>query len=83
MFLNDMNSLQANEISIKGSETLEQFMSGGISPNATLALRTVMAISLAERLGAQQGYQLLLAAVKSGLYFSFVNGVSSYSLYCL
>ena len=71
MFLSDMNSLQGNQISVKGSKTLKQFMNEGSSSNATFALHrgimrhcdAVVAISLAERLGAQEKYQLLLAAV--------------------
>ena len=38
MFLSDMNSLQANEISVKGSETLKQFMNEGSSSDAIFAL---------------------------------------------
>ena len=89
--LNDMNSLQTNEVSMKWSETLEKFLNEGSSTNATFALHrdimqhcdAVLAVSLAERLGGQQGYQLLLAAVKATLSFPFVNGASSYGPYCL
>ena len=41
----------------------------------------ILAIALAERLGGMDGYQLLLAAVKSSLLFSFLNGASSYAPY--
>ena len=76
---------------VKWSETLEKFLNEGSSTNATFALHrdimqhcdAVLAVSLAERLGGQQGYQLLLAAVRATLPFSFVNGASSYGPYCL
>ena len=91
MFLNDINSLEPAAISTKWSAHLERFLDEGSERNATFALhREIMrhcidisAVSLAERLGGSQGYQLLLAAVKSSVAFSFVNGASSYGPYCV
>ena len=91
MFLNDINSLEPAAVSTKWSGHLERFLDEGSERNATFALhREIMrhcidisAVSLAERLGGSQGYQLLLAAVKSSVAFSFVNGASSYGPYCV
>ena len=43
----------------------------------------ILAISLAERIGGEEGYDLLLASVKDSLPFSFLNGASSYASFCL
>ena len=42
----------------------------------------IIAISVAERVGGKDGYDLLLAAVKSCLPFSFLNGATSYASFC-
>ena len=42
----------------------------------------VLAIKLAERLGGESGYQLLLGATKSSLIFAFLNGASYYAPFC-
>ncbi|MEW8546925.1 MAG: hypothetical protein AB2693_25705 [Candidatus Thiodiazotropha sp.] len=91
IFLSDMSSLMPQEIAQKWSECLLRFISEGSERNATFALHRdmmkhcddIVAVSFAERLGGRQGYQLLLAAVKSSLPFSFVNGASSYGPYCV
>ena len=61
------------------------------SRNATFALHVdimqhcdeVVAISVAERIGGPDGYNLLLAAVKRSLPFSFLNGASAYAAFCV
>jgi hypothetical protein len=58
--------------------------------NGTFALHVDMmkhcdeitAIALSARLGGNDGYNLLLTAVKSSLSFSFLNGATSYVAYC-
>lgn len=85
MFLNDMNSLEPAAVSTKWSGHLERFLEKGSERNTTFAShREIMrqctdisAVSLAERLGVPQVYQLLLAAVRSSVAFSFINGASS------
>ena len=91
VFLNDMNSLEGADMSAKWSEKLERFLEEGSERNATFALHKEMmrhcndisAVYLAERLGGSQGYQLLTAAVKSSVAFSFVNGACSYGPFCV
>ena len=63
------------------------FMESACKANATFALHMdmlqhcneVVGLSFAEHLGGDQGYDLLLACVKSSLLFSFVNGSTSYA----
>ncbi|VDI42653.1 Hypothetical predicted protein [Mytilus galloprovincialis] len=43
----------------------------------------IAAIALAERLGGEDGYCLLLSAVKNSLPLAFLNGASSYAAYCV
>ncbi|KAH3719672.1 hypothetical protein DPMN_062526 [Dreissena polymorpha] len=65
------------------------FPEEGSRRNGTFALHRdimthcdeVCAIAFAERLGGPQGYNLLLAALKSSLPFSFQNGESSYAAF--
>lgn len=40
-------------------------------------------MAVAERIGGVDGYNLLLASVKSSLRFSFLNGASSYAGFCV
>jgi hypothetical protein len=64
-------------------------MEKGKANNGTFALHVDMmkhcdeitAIALSERLGGNDGYNLLLAAGKSSLSFSFLNGATSYAAY--
>lgn len=86
-----MNSLEGVDMSAKWSEKLERFLEEGSGRNATFALHKEMmrhcndisAVYLAERLGGSQGYQLLTAAVKSSVAFSFVNGACSCGPFCV
>ncbi|KAK6181776.1 hypothetical protein SNE40_009563 [Patella caerulea] len=67
-----------------------RFIETGSENNATFQLHLEMmhhcdeifALSLSERLGGMDGYQLMLASVKSSLRFAFLNGASSYASYC-
>lgn len=43
----------------------------------------IVAIAIAERIGGPDGYNLMLASVKSSLAFSFLNGASSYGAFCI
>jgi hypothetical protein len=68
----------------------ENFIGQCCSRNATFQLQCdilqhcleVLAISRAERIGGSKGYTLLLAAVKTSLRFSFLNGASAYAGFC-
>lgn len=72
------------------NDRFDEFMKTGCGNNATFALHfemmqhcdEVVAVYLAERLGGNDGYDLLLSAVKSSLLFSFLNGASSYGPFC-
>ncbi len=80
----------------KGNETdqfhqlYQTFLKNGSHHNATFALHNemmthcdeILAISVAERIGGPDGYNLLLAAVKASLPFSFLSGASSYASFC-
>ena len=69
----------------------KSFMSQGYDSNANFALHVdlmvhcdeIVAIAVAERVGGPEGYSLLLASVKSSLWFSFLNGASSYGAFCI
>ena len=75
----------------KWGQQFDTFMTQGSKTNATFALHMelmahcdeVVAIAMAERLGGPTGYNLLLAAVKSSIPFSFLNGASSYGTFCV
>ncbi|XP_070203435.1 uncharacterized protein [Littorina saxatilis] len=83
-------SLDDGKLEPSWLEKLEDFMETGQRTNATFALHCdilhhaleILAIALAEKIGGPDGYRLLLAAVKSSLAFSFVNGASSYAGFC-
>ena len=78
------------DITNKYQKEYASFLQEGISRNATFALHhdimqhcdEISAITFAERLGGQVGYDLLLGSVKSSLPFSFMNGAVSYAPYC-
>ncbi|CAG2249137.1 unnamed protein product [Mytilus edulis] len=69
---------------------LDKFMEKG-RDNATFALHEdllkhcteILGISIAERIGGIDGYNLLLGCVKSSLPFAFLNGASSYASFCV
>ena len=69
----------------------EAFMRQGYDNNANFALHVdlmlhcdeIVAIAISERVGGPEGYNLLLASVKSSLSFSFLNGASSYGAFCI
>ena len=69
----------------------DAFIEAGCKGNATFCLHKEMmdhfdeiaAIALAERLGGEDGYCLLLSAVKNSLPLAFLNGASSYAAYCV
>jgi hypothetical protein len=66
-------------------------MTKGKEDNATFALHgdimrhcgEILGISIAERTGGADGYNLLLGYVKSSLPFAFLNGATSYASFCV
>ena len=90
-FLDSQCSKPADLVAAEWDSKYEEFIRNGIEKNATFALHCdmlrhmneVVAVSLAERLGGSQGYQLLLSVIKSSLPFSFVNGATCYAPYCV
>ena len=90
-FAHDRQSLSPLSISEKWDEEYQVYLDKHSQGNATFALHCdmmaqmddIMAIKLAERLGGDDGYHLLLATSKSSLPFSFVNGATAYSPYCI
>lgn len=62
----------------------------GSKTNATFSLHAemlrhcdeILALAVAERIGGQDGYNLMLSVVKTSLPFSFLNGASSYGAFC-
>ena len=86
-------SLQSQEPEVTASQwntRYKLFLTDGCKRNATFELHVdimqhcdeVLAIKLAERLGGESGYQLLLGATKSSLIFAFLNGASYYAPFC-
>ena len=90
-FLSEMESDEPSSTANTWSSRFQEFLNNGATKNATFALHldmmkhcdSVIAISLAERLGGPTGYSLLLAAVKESLPFLFVNSATSYAPYCV
>ena len=90
-FLSEMESEEPSSVANNWASRFKDFLEEGSTKNATFALHvdmmkhcdSVVAISLAERLGGPKGYSLLLAAVKQSLPFLFVNGATSYAPYCV
>lgn len=85
------SELGQSQIQERWKTQYEEFVDRRKDENATFALHVdilnhcedVLAIALAERIGGQQGYQLLLAVVKRSLSFSFLNGASAYAGFCV
>jgi hypothetical protein len=79
------------ELAEQWHDRFQTFIERGSSLNGTFALHvdimyhleTIGAIALGERLGGNDGYNLLLAYIKSNLAFAFLNGASSYAPYTL
>ena len=75
----------------KWYKKLNSFMTKGKEDNATFALHgdiirhcgEILGISIAERTGGADGYNLLLGCVKSSLPFAFLNGATSYASFCV
>ena len=82
---------QAEEIEGVYGKKYESFIQDGCQKNATFCLHyeilqhcnEIVSIAVAERLGGEDGYNLLLSAVKSSLRFSFLNGATSYAGFCV
>ena len=87
--LDDLDILSGKELATKWHACYQKFIDHGCQVNATFALHVdfmtqldgISAIALAERLGGNDGYHLLLASTKESLVFSFLNGATSYSPY--
>ncbi|CAG2250910.1 unnamed protein product [Mytilus edulis] len=85
-----LSDLQQETNNWKNWELLyKDFLAESKRVNATFLLHyemmehceEVSALSLAERIGGHQGYNLMLASVKLSLPFAFLNGASSYAAY--
>ena len=90
-FMSAMETEDENQIVNEWDQKYEEYLDNGAKQNATFSLHLdmmrhcddVIAIALAERLGGPDGYQLMLAAVKHSLLFSFVNCATSYAPFCV
>ncbi|KAL4238433.1 hypothetical protein ACF0H5_003141 [Mactra antiquata] len=90
---NEREEVAADVLESQNVDTIwmnyKDFIQKGLNRNGTFALHydmmthcdEVCAIAFGERLGGRNGYNLLLAAVKSSLPFSFLNGASSYAAF--
>ena len=86
----DLKKENCSTVCEKWDTCFSEFLENGVSLSATFALHKdmlqhceeIVALSLAERMGGPDGYNLLLACVKSSLAFQFLNGVSSYAPFC-
>jgi len=87
----DLQSLTGPEVAARWHDRFNAFLERGKSSNGTFALHIdimlhlegIGAVALAERLGGEEGYNLLLASTKSSLAFSFLNGATAYSPYSI
>ena len=90
-FWTEMQIVDEATLSKTWSKKFEDFLHKGSERNATFALHVdmmchsdhVVQIAFAERLGGQDGYSLMVAAVKESVRFLFVNNASSYAPYCV
>ena len=86
-----LQSGRGNTTADEWHDSFTEFLKYGCNENATFALHKnmmdhldhVLSISLAERLGGRDGYNLLLATTKQHIAFGFLNGASSYAPFCL
>ena len=86
----DLLTAQMDQLYERWDTKLKAFITQWTESNATFCMHVEMmihcdekvAISVAERLGAPSGHNLLLAAVKKSLLFSFLNGASKYAAFC-
>ena len=89
--LEDLQGLSLQEVEQRWGTSYDTFIQLACANNATFRLHfeimahcdEIVGIQLAERIGGQQGYNLLLALVKTSLPFSFLNGASSYAGFCV
>ena len=73
------------------AQIFEDFLQCGSKVNATFALHLdmmqhfdyVVEVTFPEWLGGPDGYDLVVAAIKEMLKFSFVNNVTSSAQYCV
>jgi hypothetical protein len=87
--LNELSSLPGPCVAEKWNSQYATFIEKGCKVNATFALHydilcrldSIVAISVAERMGGRDGHNLLLASTKETLMFGFLNGATSYSPY--
>ncbi|CAH1782819.1 unnamed protein product [Owenia fusiformis] len=86
-FIADRQNLNSQQLSQQWGEQLSKFIQNSCASNASFQLyvdmiqhcEEVVALAVAERLGGIQGYDLLLAVVKSSLPFLSLNGAASYA----
>ena len=91
LLLSSLEKEEPSKVSEDWGQLYETFIQEGCLKNATFCLHVemmrhlddVVAVSLAERLGGQDGYNLLLSALKGSLLFSFLNGAVSYAPYTM
>lgn len=90
LFQQDLLNGSSADISAAWDSKYQSFLKIGAARDSTFALHhemlthcnQVVAVHLSERLGGLDGYNLLLAALKQSLPFTFLNGASSYAPYC-
>ena len=91
LLLSSLETEEPSKVCHGWDQMYETFMKEGCLKNATFCLHVeimrhlddVVAVSLAERLGGKDGYNLLLSALKGSLLFSFLNGAVSYAPYTM
>lgn len=82
--IRDMESNNLAEMDKTWMPRLKQYLHEGSQSNATFALHfdmmehcdEIAGINIAERIGGPEGYNLLLACIKSSLPFAFLNGAT-------
>ena len=89
-FYTTLKSGKTAEAQERWGQIYDNYIQEKISCNGTFELHADMlfhcniitAMRLAERMGGKDGFNLLLAAIKKSLMWSFVNGASSYAPFC-
>ncbi|CAG2195990.1 unnamed protein product [Mytilus edulis] len=90
-YTNDMQHKDEKLLRHKWDTAFTEFIDKGLKQNVTFAIHfdmmqhcdEIVSISITERLGGPNGYNLMLACVKTSLPFAFLNGATSYASFCV
>ena len=86
---NDLESMTPNDLSNKWNSAFSDYIAKSTDANATFALHVdimrqldnIISLGLAERLGGEDGYNLLSATAKDSVITGFMSCASAYAPY--